>query len=600
MRRLSRRRAWGAWGVCVSFGGGALVVCVGCGALIGLKDVPNPEEGGTDATSPTPDGGHPRGEAGTHPDSGTMTDGKLGTDAGPGADVVIPPPPPPGCDARAPDDASPGTSVLEYHNNPARTGLFVDSTMTTSYAGSLTLDTTFAGSAGPGVPINGPLWGQPLYVQNGIGGKGTFYVADDSNDLYAIDEATGSIVKSLTPLEMSAGQAGSGCGNVSPVGITSAPYIDLSSRTMYIADAVGTGSGIMTFKVHALSIDDFSENCGWPIDISTLTSSGGVAFNPPPQGQRGGLALVNGYLYVIWGGEDGDCGDYHGWVVSIPLSNPKGATGFTTAAQGGGMWNVGGVASDGTDIFAVSGNATGGSGSTWQDYESEAVFRFHDGTAFDNSNTANFFTPSNWQDLDNGDVDLTGASPLVLDVAGATPSALVVAMGKSGVMHLLDRSNLGGIGTGDGASGEGLYSAKIGSGQLRGAAAAFTTSSGTYIAVHTDGGGVSCPIGSGDLVTVQITATNPPTIKPVWCANSGGNGSPIVTTTDSSGSNPIVWIVGTEGTNQLTGWNGVTGANVFNGGGIAMDTVIHWTTLIEANGRIIVGATDKLYAFKGK
>jgi hypothetical protein len=555
----------------------------GCGLVIGIGDVPTPA-GGVDAgIDATQDGKSPREDGPI-----TNADGRTPADsAGGGKDGSTTAPP----DTGPPDV---GASVLEYHVHPSRDGHYVDPLMTPTYAASLTLDTTFDGT------IGGPLWGQVLYVENGVASKGTFYVADDSNNVYAIDETTGKPVVSKTPLAMSAGQYGSGCGNVSPVGITSAPYIDLSTRTMYLAAAVGTGSGVMTYQIHALSIDDLSEVSGWPIDVTTITGTGGVTFNPPPEGQRGGLALVNGMLYVSWGGEDGDCGDYHGWVITVPVSNPKMATGYATAAQGGGIWAVGGLTSDGTDLFAVTGNATGGSGSAWADYQSEAVIRFHDGTSFNPASTTDFFTPSNWQSLDGSDTDLVGAGPLVIDVAGATPSSLVVAMGKSGVMHLLDRSNLGGIGTGNGTTGEGLYSAQIGSGQLRGAAATYTTSSGTYIVVHTDGSGTSCPGGmSGDLVAVQITATSPPGINTVWCVNSGGNGSPIVTTTDSSGSNPIVWIAGTEGSNQLTGWDGITGAAVFNGAGVTMDTVIHWTTPIEVNGRIIVGSSDKLYVFTG-
>jgi hypothetical protein len=562
------------WSVACALGIG--LVSQGCGAFIGT--VPNPVDGGPDATSTTDSG---KGS----PDSPTTTDGSHPMmDGGSGKDSAPPPDTGP-----APDV---GSSVLEYHAHPSRDGLYVDKAMTMAHAGSLVLDTTFDGT------IGGPLWGQPLYVESGVGGKGTFYVADDSNNVYAIDETTGLAVQSKTPLAMSAGQAGSGCGNVSPVGITSAPYIDLASRTMYLAAAVGTGSGIMTFQIHALSIDDLSEASGWPIDVSTITGTGGVTFNPPPQGQRGGLALINGYLYVAWGGEDGDCGDYHGWVVSVPISDPKSATGYATAAQGAGIWAVGGLASDGTDVFAVTGNATGGGGSTWADNQSEALIRFHNGSSFDPTKTTDFFSPSNWQSLDGSDTDLVGAGPLVVDVAGATPSALVLAFGKSGVMHILDRSNLGGVGTGNGTTGEGIYSDQLGTYDLRGAAASYTTPSGTYVVVHTDGQGAKCPpTSSGDLVAVQIMPTNPPTFKTVWCANSGGNGSPIVTTTDSNGSNPIVWIVGTEGSNQLTGWDGIKGTNVFNGGGITMDNVIHWTTLIEANGRIIVGANDKLYAF---
>jgi hypothetical protein len=518
------------------------------------------------------------GDGGTkHPgDGGTGTEGGVHQDAG----------------------IDTGASVLQHHLNASRDGHYIDAVMTKAYAAKLKLDATFGAQGTPGVPIQGPLWGQLLYVEKGVAGKGTYYSADDGNNIYAIDEATGKAVWSKTPLITPAG-TGQCPGNISPLGTTSAPYIDLASRTMYLAAATGNASGIKTYYIYALSIDDGSEVSGWPIDVSTLSSVGGTPFNAGPQNQRGGLSLLNGYLYVVFGGQDGDCGNYNGWVVAVPVATPSKATGFATAAQGGGMWAVSGMASDGVDMFTVSGNATSGSGTDWTKIESEAMMRFHDGTAFDPTKTTDFFTPQNWQSLDGSDTDLVGAGPLVIDVPGATPSALVIAFGKSGVMHLLDRSNLGGIGTG--GSNDGLYSAQAGSGDLRGAAAGYTTPTGTYVVVHTDGNGNDCPTGtSGNLVAVKITATSPPKFATAWCANSGGSGSPIVTTTDAAGSNAIVWVVGAEGSNQLTGWDGETGAGVFNGDGTSMDTVIHWTTPIEVKGRIIVGANDKIYAFTGK
>ena len=36
--------------------------------------------------------------------------------------------------------------------------------------------------------------------------------------------------------------------------------------------------------------------------------------------QRPGLALDEGRVVIGFGGNDGDCGDYHGWVVSAPES----------------------------------------------------------------------------------------------------------------------------------------------------------------------------------------------------------------------------------------------------------------------------------------
>jgi hypothetical protein len=486
-----------------------------------------------------------------------------------------------------------GTSVLTYHLDLARSGHYVESTLTPSAAMTMKLDPAFTPAT-----IQGPLYGQVLYMQNGVGGKGTFYAADNNNNIYAFDESSGSMV--WQKLMLVANGAGGQCGQ-SPVGVIGTPVIDPSSRIMYFVAAVSNGGKIQTQQIHALSIDTGDEVTtpgGWPIDVSKITSSGDIAFNPPPQGQRGGITLVDGFIYVAWGGEDGDCGTYHGWVVAVPVATPTMATGWTTGAVGGGAWNTGGLASDGTDVFLVTGNATQGCGhmSPWSDCNTEAVIRFHNGTSFDPSSTTDFFTPSNWVGLDDGDTDLTGASPLVVDVPGATPSSLVIAMGKSGVIHLLDLANLGGIGKGNGTTGEGVYSNQAGSGPFRGSAAAYTTSKGTYVVAHTDGGGTKCPSGTGgDLVAVQIAASSPPTFTTAWCASTGSNGSPIVTTTDSSGSNPIVWIVGGGG---LLAFDGETGASIFSGGGIGLDGSNQWTTPIEANGRIIVGSSDKIYAFK--
>jgi hypothetical protein len=221
---------------------------------------------------------------------------------------------------------------------------------------------------------------------------------------------------------------------------------------------------------------------------------------------------------------------------------------------------------------------------------------------------ADFFTPSNWNLLDQFDLDLGGEAPIILDVPGATPSQLVVALGKSGVAHLLDRSNLGGIGTGDGESGEGLYSTRVATqpgtppnGKIRTAAAAYTAASGTYVvfSVSTPGAtGFGCPGTTGDLVALRIGASSPPTISVAWCADNHGRGAPIVTTTDGS-SEPVVWTIGAEGTNRLYAYNGETGDLLFDGGGSdeRMTLVRRFSTPIAVNGRIIVAADDGLYVF---
>src|SRR4029077_9917299 len=89
--------------------------------------------------------------------------------------------------------------------------------------------------------------------------------------------------------------------------------------------------------IQALSLDDGTSPSGWPVDVSTV-KAGSVSFNSPPQNERGALAILNGTLYVPYGGHYGDCGDYHGWVVGVPLDKPSGAFGWATRGSAGGIW----------------------------------------------------------------------------------------------------------------------------------------------------------------------------------------------------------------------------------------------------------------------
>src|SRR5262249_44392654 len=121
------------------------------------------------------------------------------------------------------------------------------------------------------------------------------------------------------------------------------------------AGPVGTSS-IMTHQVHALSVDDGSERTGgWPVDVSTVRS-GSVAFTPTPQNQRSALSLVNGILYVAYGGHNGDCGTYPGWMVAINTASPSMVAGWATSGEGDAIWAAGGMASDGNGVFATTGD----------------------------------------------------------------------------------------------------------------------------------------------------------------------------------------------------------------------------------------------------
>ncbi len=91
-----------------------------------------------------------------------------------------------------------------------------------------------------------------------------------------------------------------------------------------------------------------------------------TALQPRDQNQRGALLILDGRLYVPYGGHFGDCGDYYGWVVGISLRNPRVVVSWRTRARGGGIWAPGGITSDGPSLFVVTGNTLGATVERWR------------------------------------------------------------------------------------------------------------------------------------------------------------------------------------------------------------------------------------------
>jgi hypothetical protein len=217
------------------------------------------------------------------------------------------------------------------------------------------------------------------------------------------------------------------------------------------------------------------------------------------------------------------------------------------------------------------------------------VIRFQPGPVF-TRNSSDYWVPTNWLQLDNADLDLGGSGPLLVDVPGATPSSLVVALGKDGNAYLLNRGNLGGITAP-------VASLNLSNQPILQAAASYRTNQGTYVAFRVFPG--------TRLGAFRITATNPPAITSAWDVGRTGCGSPFVTSTNGT-SNMIVWVVGTDGEGQhlgdhrLHGYDGDTGAVVYDGGGaneVIEGTHSYSTTGIAARGRIYVAGDNKVYAF---
>ena len=491
--------------------------------------------------------------------------------------------------------AGPHASVLQHHNDAARDGLYIDSAMKVT---GITMDTSFTGAT----YASDKVYAHPLFLAGSGSTPDEVIVATEKNMVYAFNASTGAQVWSKPASLGTPVTSGLPCGNIASsgnsLGITGTPVIDGTSRTIYLDAMTADSAATAKHMVHALNADTGAELSGWPVDLNAKASSGSTTFSSVVQNQRAALALVGGKLFVPFGGHVGDCQGYHGWIVGITTAASPTVSAWATRAIAGGIWGSSGIASDGTSLYFATGNskssASAGPNSSSGDSnpdnwgDGETVFKFPTSlTSPAPATTTDFFLPSNWVALDDADADMGGTSPILVTAPGATPSNLVVALGKDDNAYLLNRANLGGM------DATPLAKTKVANGgPIIQASVAYTTSKGTYVVFK--GAGSNCPGASGGLTALKISAANPPTISTVWCGGPATAYTPAVSQTDGSGSNTVVWVVGND--NKLYALDGDAGTTLFSS--TAMSAVQSIQTPIIANGRVFVSSNSQVYAFK--
>jgi hypothetical protein len=466
------------------------------------------------------------------------------------------------------------SSVLTYHGSLDRAGAYVMPGLTYERARGLHLDGSFSATFPGQVSAQPLLWRQPGTD------AGVLIVATEEDEVYAFDEKTGA-QKWMRTLGEPAVQGGLHCGNIWPLGVTGTPVIDPARSTLYL-DAAVLRDNQPRHEIYALSLADGSIEPGWPVDVATVL---GGRFDSRVQNQRGALALFGGRVFVPFGGLAGDCGVYHGIVVGVSQSDPAKVATFSTGGRGAGIWAQGGVTSDGKSLFAATGNTI--FVKEWGD--GEAVLRFGPNLARPAAQR-DFFSPSDWRDLDSHDLDLGGTAPIPIDVPSAKGlRKLIFGIGKDGDAYLLDRDNLGGFG------GQ-LAREHVSGLRTIASPAVWTAVDGVFVALEVEG--VNCPTetpGKG-LLVLKIRVDPAPAITTAWCGSVASiHGSPIVTTTDGR-SNPIVFAIGAAGAGGLYAFRGDTGELLASPRDRVPGTR-DFETLIAADGRLFVIGGGKVYAF---
>ena len=372
-----------------------------------------------------------------------------------------------GAGTRPPSTSIPSASPAQladwpqYHRNSARTG---------------------QGPSGPSISnprrawsaaVDGKVYASPLIV------GGHVIAATENNTVYSFDLRSG---KTLWKAHLGApvNAATLPCGDIDPVtGITGTPAADPPTGNLFVV-AFLAGYHHVLFT---LSLAD-----GAVVRQQAVDPPGS---SPQVEQERGALALGSGFVYVPLGGLYGDCGNYHGYVVAVPVGGGGQAAVYRTpSARESGIWSsMGPTISDTGTVYVTTGNGALASSFNY----TNSVLQLSPDLKLQG-----YFAPSDWRALDGADADLGSVGVTLLPALG-----VVVSIGKEGVAYVLKAAKLGGVG---------------------GQAAARRVCTGAWGGSAWSGSTVFLPCGDA-LVAVSVSPTG---VAVMWRAAQVHMGSPIV------------------------------------------------------------------------
>jgi outer membrane protein assembly factor BamB len=301
---------------------------------------------------------------------------------------------------------------------------------------------------------------QPL-LANGIefgnaGRHNAVYVATANNSVYAFDAGNGTL---LVSVNLGAPPPPSAFPQAETVGITSTPVIDIRRGLIYVVSCTYENASV-TYRLHALELSTLIDAIP-PVVVSAsarLANGAATQFQSDVQRQRPALLEANGNIYAAFGSFGDLKGDVtRGWLLGwdalslVPLrtnelTNRLSSSPGDCYRQGSPpcflstIWMSGfGPAADrhGNVIFATA-NSDPGSYAPPKNVQESAVK-----ISGDLSRVIDYFTPYQLNAWDEHDADFgSGGVTLFPSQPGPIPN-MAVAAGKSGMMYLLNRDNMG-------------------------------------------------------------------------------------------------------------------------------------------------------------
>jgi outer membrane protein assembly factor BamB len=263
--------------------------------------------------------------------------------------------------------------------------------------------------------LDGAVYAEPLVV------AGHVIVATENDTLYSLDAHSGQVLWH-TSVGTPVPQSDLPCGDINPLGITGTPVYDPQTGLVFaVAEITG--------PAHILVGVDIQTG-----RIKVRRSVDPQGMDAQAQQERAALALNGGRVYIAFGGLDGDCSDYHGWVVASRTDGQGPLLSYQVpTTREGGIWSTPGPVIDNQGNLYVSvGNGAATQGN-WD--HSDSILRLSPTLQLEDG-----FAPQSWQSDNATDADLGSMGPVLL------PNGLIYADGKSGKGYLLRANHLGGIG----------------------------------------------------------------------------------------------------------------------------------------------------------
>jgi hypothetical protein len=349
--------------------------------------------------------------------------------------------------------------VLTQHYNNARTGATLDErTLNTANVSSGTFGKLWT------LYTDGQVVAQPLYVSaltidtsgnpNTPLVKGTFnavIIATMHNTVYVYDadkenrgpqgRTTPLWATWLGPPRPGGKDIDMWSTNDPEWGILSTPVVSNDKNTLYVVSWHDDGPAGLQYRLHALNLTNGTD--GHPAVAVGQSSSDPSqpckrqsVFNPCLHKQRTALLLSNGIIYVAFGG-DGNRGALFAFDAQTLAQRAFWSS--TPTGDNGGIWQSGqGPAADSNgNVYLMIGNGTFDADSGGRNFGSSFVKLKLEGQTLVVKDS---FTPCNQKFLDDRDLDLGSAGPVLLPVSPGR----IVSGGKEGVLYVLASDHMGG------------------------------------------------------------------------------------------------------------------------------------------------------------